>query len=417
MSEQKATAFLARLGAHVNQAYADRIPWRKGLYLLGPSKAEEVTQPLNPPSSYPHIGGNQRNNTPSWLRPFFSLRIQLTFVYALLLILMVAFSYILLYQQTSSSYVMLVVLGLLVVGSALAYLMTSLLLRPLFRVTDAAQAIAMGDLAQRERLPLRLPPQDEIDRLAGSLNAMVTRLETAEENQRASQDRFHQFFSDASHQLRTPLTSIRGFTDLLIRGAKDDPETAQRLLKRMKNESERMTLLINDLLTLARLDDTHPMKMQYIDMIDLAVENIEQTKARANDERPIRLQLAVSEKLGVQADRERMKQLLFILLDNALKYGRPAPDGQITLKLDKQKGQVTLSVIDNGDGIPGDDLGHIFEAFYRGRHRSSSNTTSVIGTGLGLTIASSIVRAHNGAITVDSESGNTEFKVLLPSAD
>jgi signal transduction histidine kinase len=359
---------------------------------------------------------DRRNNTPSWLRPFFSLRIQLTFAYALLLILMVAFSYLLLDQQTSSSYVMLIVLGLVVVGSAGAYLMTSLLLRPLFRVTDAAQAIAMGDLAQRERLPLRLPPQDEIDRLAGSLNAMVTRLETAEENQRASQDRFHQFFSDASHQLRTPLTSIRGFTDLLLRGAKDDPETAQRLLKRMKNESERMTLLINDLLTLARLDDTHPMKMQYIDMIDLAVENIEQTKARANDERPIRLQLAASEKLGVQADRERMKQLLFILLDNALKYGRPAPDGQITLKLDKQNDQITLSVIDNGDGIPGDDLGHIFEAFYRGRHRSSSNST-VIGTGLGLTIASSIVRAHNGAITVDSESGNTEFKVLLPSAD
>ena len=106
---------------------------------------------------------------------------------------MVTFSYLLLDQQTSSTYVVLVVLGLIVVGSALTYLMTSLLLRPLFRVTDAAQAIAMGDLEQRERLPLRLPPQDEIDRLAGSINAMVTRLETAEEQQRASQDRFHQF--------------------------------------------------------------------------------------------------------------------------------------------------------------------------------------------------------------------------------
>lgn len=415
MSEQKATGSLARLVAQLYHARADRFSLQRDLYLLGPAKEEKTTQP--PGTSYPHIGGDQPHNTSLWLRPFFSLRIQLTFVYALLLILMVTFSYLLLYQETSPTYVVLVVLGLIVVGSALAYLMTSLLLRPLFRVTDAAQAIAMGDLEQRERLPLRLPPQDEIDRLAGSINAMVTRLETAEENQRASQDRFHQFFSDASHQLRTPLTSIRGFTDLLIRGAKDDPETSQRLLTRMKNESERMTLLINDLLTLARLDDTHPMKMQYIDLIDLVVENIEQTKARANDERPIRLQLAASDKLGVQANRERMKQLLFILLDNALKYGRPAPDGQITLKLAKQQNQVTLSVIDNGDGIANDDLGHIFEAFYRGRHRSSSNSTSIIGTGLGLTIASSIVRAHNGAITVDSESGNTEFKVLLPSAD
>ncbi len=415
MSEQKATGSLARLAPQFYHTCADHFSLQRDSYLLGPAKEEKTTQPLG--TSYPHIGGDQPHNTSPWLRPFFSLRIQLTFVYALLLILMVTFSYLLLDQQTSSTYVMLVVLGLIVVGSALTYLMTSLLLRPLFRVTDAAQAIAMGDLEQRERLPLRLPPQDEIDRLAGSINAMVTRLETAEEQQRASQDRFHQFFSDASHQLRTPLTSIRGFTDLLIRGAKDDPETSQRLLKRMKNESERMTLLINDLLTLARLDDTHPMKMQYIDLIDLVVENIEQTKARANDERPIRLQLAASDKLGVQANRERMKQLLFILLDNALKYGRPAPDGQITLKLAKQQDQVTLSVIDNGDGIANDDLGHIFEAFYRGRHRSSSNSTSIIGTGLGLTIASSIVRAHNGAITVDSEFGNTEFKVLLPSAD
>jgi signal transduction histidine kinase len=416
MSEQKTIRSLARLVDQFYHAYADRFSLQRDLHLFGPAQEEKKTQPLG--SSYPHIGGNQPHNTPPWLRPFFSLRIQLTFAYALLLILMVAFSYLFLYQQqASSTYVMLVVLGMVVVGSALTYLMTSLLLRPLFRVTDAAQAIAMGDLEQRERLPLRLPPQDEIDRLAGSINAMVTRLETAEEQQMASQDRFHQFFSDASHQLRTPLTSIRGFTDLLMRGAKDDPETSQRLLQRMKNESERMTLLINDLLTLARLDDTHPMKMQYVDLIDLAVENIEQTKARADDERPIRLQLTVSDKLGVQANKERMKQLLFILLDNALKYGRPAPDGQITLKLAKQQNQVTLSVIDNGDGIAHDDLGHIFEAFYRGRHRSSSNSTSIIGTGLGLTIASSIVRAHNGAITVDSESGNTEFKVLLPSAD
>ncbi|GCE26205.1 hypothetical protein KDA_16890 [Dictyobacter alpinus] len=383
---------------------------------MGPAKDEETTQPLDVSPS--NGGGNrQRDNAPSWLRPFFSLRVQLTFAYALLLILVVAFAGLLLNQQVSTPYMMLVMLVLVVVGSALAYFVTSLLLRPLARVTDAAQAIAMGDLAQRERLPLRLPPQDEIDRLSGSVDAMVSRLEKSEELQLASQDRFHQFFSDASHQLRTPLTSIRGFTELLLRGAKDDPETSQRILKRMKNESERMTLLINDLLTLARLDDTHPMKLQYVDMIDMALQGIEQTKTRANDERKIRLQLAYNDKLGVQADKERMQQLLFILLDNALKYGRSAPQGEITLKLDKQQGQVAVSVIDNGDGIPNEDLEHIFEAFYRGRHRSSSNATPVIGTGLGLTIASAIVRAHNGAITACSEPGNTEFKVLLPCAD
>ncbi|GER87561.1 hypothetical protein KDW_17230 [Dictyobacter vulcani] len=417
MPDHYAMGLRSRLTARSAQIKAAYLPFLGNLYLTGPARDEETTQPLN--ASLTNGGGDRRqhNNAPSWLRPFFSLRIQLTFAYALLLILMVAFAGLLLNQRVSTPYMMLVMLVLVVVGSALAYIVTSLLLRPLARVTDAAQAIAMGDLAQRERLPLRLPPQDEIDRLSGSVDAMVSRLEKAEELQRASQDRFHQFFSDASHQLRTPLTSIRGFTELLMRGAKDDPETSQRILKRMKNESERMTLLINDLLTLARLDDTHPMKLQYVDMIDMAIEGIEQTKSRANDERKIRLQLAYNDKLGVQADKERVKQLLFILLDNALKYGRPAPTGEITLKLDKQQGQVTVSVIDNGDGIPKEDLEHIFEAFYRGRHRSSANPTPVIGTGLGLTIASAIVRAHNGAISAHSEPGNTEFKVLLPCTD
>ncbi len=384
----------------------------KNLYLMSPSREELITQPL--------IASNaQRNkqNTPYWLRPFFSLRIQLTLAYSLLLILMIAFTYLLLYQQPSSLYMMIVVFCLICAGTGLAFVITTLLLRPLWRVTDAAQAIAIGDLAQKGRLPLRLPPQDEIDRLAGSINEMVIRLERAEKTQMASQEHFHQFFSDASHQLRTPLTSIRGFTELLIRGAKDDPENSQRILKRMKNEAERMTLLINDLLTLARLDDTYPLKLQYIDPLELAVESIERTRTRANDERKIQLAIATEERLGLQADKERIKQLLFILLDNALKYGKPAPDGQITLQLDKQNGYLAIFVIDNGEGIAAEDLEHIFETFYRGRRRLSPNATPIIGTGLGLTIASAIVHAHHGTITVSTEPGKTEFKVLLPSKD
>lgn len=415
MSEQKTTESQRQLASQPPKADADLII-QENEHQLGATQGEERVQ-LSGYTDFRLLGTGNRSVLPSWLRPFFSLRTQLTVAYTLLTILVVAFGYLFLDQEMQVSAVMMIMLGLVAGGSVLAYILISLLLRPMERVTDAAQAIAMGDLAQRTRLPLRLPPQDEIDRLAGSLNMMVTRLETAEELQRASQDRFRQFFSDASHQLRTPLTSIRGFTELLIRGAKDDQETSQRILKRMKSESERMTLLINDLLTLARLDDTHPVKLQYVDIIDLAVESIEQTKSRARDERKIRLHLVCSEKLGVQADKDRLKQLLFILLDNALKYGRPAPNGEVTLKLDKQQQHVIVSVLDNGDGIASEDLEHIFEAFYRGRHRSSPNAPTVIGTGLGLTIASSIVKLHHGAITVCSEPGNTEFKVLLPCTD
>jgi len=358
-------------------------------------------------------------NAPPWLRPFFSLRVQLLFAYCLVLIMAVILVCMLTYQQTSSLYIGLVALGTVALCSLLAFFFTTILLRPLWRVTDAAQAIAVGDLKQRERLPLRLPPQDEIDRLAGSINEMVTRLEHAEETQRTSEERFQRFFSDASHQLRTPLTSIRGFTEVLIRGAKDDPETALRVLKRMKSESERMTYLINDLLTLSRLDEHSALKTQYINLVELATESTEQAKKRVNDGRALTLAITTQEKLGLQGDRERLKQLLFVLLDNALKHGRSGPEGIITLQIDRRGNQAIIHIIDNGNGITKEDQAHIFDSFYRGRQPSPGpNGTTVVGTGLGLTIAAAIVRAHQGTILVKSEPGKgTEFTLTLPCID
>lgn len=352
---------------------------------------------------------------PTWLRPFSNLRFQIIFVYALLLILSVTLVGFFSYYRPPLGFLIAAVLALVLVGIVLVFVFTTFLLRPLWQVTDAAQAIASGDFKQRKRLPLRLPPQDEIDRLAGSLNEMVTRLERAEELQNAAEQRFRRFFVDASHQLRTPLTSLRGFTEILLRGAKDDPETAQHVLSRMKSEAERMTYLINDLLTLARLDDHTPLKTRYVDLVTLAMERIEQVKTLARDGRAISLLVVTHESLGVQADEERLKQLLFILLDNAVKYGRPAPDGKITLQLDRQNGYAIIQVVDNGEGIAEEDLAHIFDSFYRGRHRTSSN--GPIGTGLGLTIAHAIVHAHHGDISVQNEPNKgTVFTVKLPSA-
>lgn len=361
-------------------------------------------------------------HVPPWLRPFFSLQVQLLVVYSLLLALVVMLVTLLLtsVHPLSTVYIVAVTLSAIALGSILAFVFTSLLLRPLWRVTDAAQAIALGDLKQRERLPLRQPPQDEIDRLAGSLDEMVTRLERAEEQQHASEQRFKRFFSDASHQLRTPLTSIRGFTEVLMRGAKDDPETAQRVLNRMKSEGQRMTDLINDLLTLARLDDSQPLKTQCLDLVELTMQEVEQVKASVKGGNTISFVLATEQRLGIQADKERIKQLLFILLDNALKHGQPAPQGKITLELGKQEKQSVIRVIDNGEGIAKEDLVHIFDTFYRGQPQRSgrSSNTPGVGTGLGLTIAVAIVRAHHGTLSVYSEPGRgTEFRVTLPCVD
>lgn len=363
------------------------------------------------------------SNAPLWLRPFFSLRTQLTAAYCFILCAVVITFYMLYDPRASHIYIVGLVLGTIAIGTLLAFLVNTILLRPLWRLTDASQAIALGDLKQRERLPLRLPPQDEIDRLAGSLNEMVTRLERVEEMQLQSEQRFRRFFSDASHQLRTPLTSLRGFTEVLMRGAKDDPEMSARVLKLMKGEAERMTFLINDLLTVARLDDSRPIKKEYIDLLATATEEIEKTRIRSKDNRAIALSILTEQRLGLKGDPERIHQLFFVLLDNAVKYGRSAPEGTITVQLDREGNNSIVRVIDNGEGIASNDLAHIFDAFYRGQHKRAvsadgSSSSPVIGTGLGLTIAVAVVRAHHGTISVYSEPDKgTTFTVKFPCAE
>ncbi len=357
-----------------------------------------------------------KRDMPPWLLPFFSMRVQLSAAFSLILILIVAITSTLATQPMSSVLMGFLTVMLVVVGIAGAFFLITLLLRPLWRVTDAAQAIAVGDLEQRSRLPLRLPPQDEVDRLAGSLNEMVSHLMIAEELQQSSEARFRRFFSDASHQLRTPLTSLRGFTEIMLRGAKDEPETAQRVLLLMKTEADRMTHLVNDLLTLARLDDVQPLKREYVDLIELGMQEIQKTREQIKDGRSIAFVLGTEERLGIRADKDRIKQLLFILLDNALKHGRQGPDAAVTLHLSKRGEWAIVRVIDNGNGIPAEELDHVFDSFYRGHRRlNGSDASAGTATGLGLTIATAIARAHGGSIVAQSEPEvGTEFTVTLP---
>jgi two-component system OmpR family sensor kinase len=299
-------------------------------------------------------------------------------------------------------------------GSVAIFFFTNLLLSPLRHMRDAAQAIALGDLKQRVRLPRS---NDEVGALAVSFNEMVDQLERAFEQQRASEQRTRRFVSDASHELRTPLTSLRGFTDVLMRGAKDDAETLQRSLKLMKNETERMSRLINDLLTLARLDEGHPLQIKRVDILDMAIEAVEQTRILAVDGRDVSLRLATQdEQWEVQADVDRLKQVLLILFDNAIKYGRPGAGGWIVLAIDKRDSTIYLSVIDNGKGIPAEDIPLIFEPFYRGHSLPiAADGTPIAGAGLGLSIALAIVRAHRGDIAVQIDPGkSTTFTVMLP---
>lgn len=358
-------------------------------------------------------------------RPLSGLRWQLTFVSSLFLSIA-----IILYtlwitnnvQPASAAHlspdINIIALALIATGVILLFLLINFLLRPLRRMTDVAQAITLGDLQQRERLLPLLEGRDEVSRLAASLNTMVDQLERAKQTQQASEQRFRRLFSDASHQLRTPLTSLRGFTEILTRGvANEDPETTLRILKMMKNEAERMTRLVNDLLMLSRLDDGDTLETQPVDLVDLAIESVEQARLQAIDGRKVTIHFATQERLGVQANPDRLKQALYILFDNAIKYGRPASHGWIKLKLDLDDGYALLHVIDNGKGIHPDDLPRIFERFYRGEHMPvyDNGKASPTGTGLGLPIALAIVHAHNGELTaISTPDIETTFTVKLP---
>ncbi|MDQ2716195.1 MAG: HAMP domain-containing histidine kinase [Chloroflexota bacterium] len=370
----------------------------------------------------PHQGIREDPHTlPRWLRSLLSLRWRFTFVYVTLFgVFVVLLSVLISYsaEHTTLSNLLLIIgiisVVTIIVGMATTFVLTGVMLRPLRDMADAARAIALGDFKQRVRLPLG---NDEIGELATSFNDMVDQIEQAFEAQRASERRAHRFISSASHELRTPLTSIRGLTEVLMRGAKDNPETTQRVLKLMKNESERMTRLVNDMLTLARIDEGRPFQNQRVDLVDIAIEGVEQAKVLAGEDYKVLLDLATEERLMVLGDVDRLKQVLFILFDNAIKHSRPASDGKIILRLDRQNGQALMQVIDNGCGIGPEDLPHVFDRFYRGQHVPpyKQEGTPITGAGLGLAIALAIVQAHHGDICVQSEVGTgTTFTVKLP---
>ncbi len=303
-------------------------------------------------------------------------------------------------------------------------------LRPLTTMTTTAQAIANGDLSQRLN---GFHSDDEIGELSAAFDEMLEHIQAAFVAQQESEAKMRQFVADASHELRTPLTSLRGFTDVLLRGAKDDPETAEQVLRAMQRECERMARLVHDLLTLARLDAGRQLKLEQFDLVSLAGEAVDQARILAG-ERMVTLRTDGSGPLLLVADQDKIKQLLLILLDNALKYGRQGPDGWVRVQISRSPDTAQIAVIDNGRGIAPEDLPHIFERFYRAdKTRSRSGYTNhhpaagspsssgalkamnAGGSGLGLSIALAIVQAHGGSIWAQSQPGQgTQFTVHLP---
>ena len=218
-----------------------------------------------------------------------------------------------------------------------------------------------------------------------------------------------QFVSDASHELRTPISVIRGYTDMLKRWGKDDPEVLEEGIEAISQETEGMKDLVESLLFLARHDKkTLMMEISVFDSSELLWEvQKEETMVHTG----FSFEIRDMDKVNIKADRNMMKQVLRILCDNAVKYS--APESTVTLSCnDELNGYCCLSVRDTGQGISPEDLPKIFDRFYRSDEARRKDTG---GHGLGLSIARIIVVAHGGKIKVRSKQGiGTVFSVLLP---
>ncbi|WP_336086566.1 HAMP domain-containing sensor histidine kinase [Nocardia sp. SSK8] len=299
-----------------------------------------------------------------------------------------------------------------------AYFVVRGSLRPLRRVEATAAAIAEGQL--HRRVPVR-GNDTEVDRLSRSLNSMLTQIqqafaatEASEAAARESESRMRRFVADASHELRTPLTTIRGFAELYRQGATGDPAT---FMNRIEHEAQRMGLLVEDLLMLARLDAQRPVDLRPVDLLALAGDAVHSARAVTAAEgthRPITLDIADGTgTLEILGDDHRLRQVLTNLLSNARVH---TPDGTaITVRLTPADDEVRLEVADTGPGLAPEDATLVFERFYRA---DASRTRGSGGTGLGLSIVAALVAAHRGTVRVEqTPGGGATFVVLLPRGD
>jgi two-component system OmpR family sensor kinase len=270
-------------------------------------------------------------------------------------------------------------------------------------------ATVAGEIAAG-RLSKRVEPatqKTEVGRLGLALNGMLERLERAFAERQASENRLRRFLADASHELRTPLASIRGYAELFRMGAADDPETLESSMRRIEDESRRMGVLVEDMLTLARLDELREPSREPVDMTQIAGDAAADARATAPDRA---IEVSADGPALVNGDPQQLRQVAANLLRNALVH---TPAGTpIEVSVDCDDINTLLVVRDHGPGLPGGDSAQLFQRFWRaegGRARGRA------GAGLGLAIVNEIVSAHGGFVdAANAQDGGARFTVRLP---
>ena len=288
--------------------------------------------------------------------------------------------------------------------AAVAWWVVRLGIRPIKQMTGVAERIAGGDRAHR--VP-EMAPSTEAGQLGLALNQMLGRLDDAFDRQAASEERLRRFVADASHELRTPVTTIRGYAELYRVGGLDDRAELEEAMRRTEQEAVRMSRLVDDLLSLAKLDEGRPLERREVDLAALAADAARDASA-VDPARPIEADVQAA--AVVLGDEDRLRQVIANIVGNALVH---TPAGTaIDLRVEVGGGTARLAVTDHGQGMSPDVAARVTQRFYRAdparaRHRG--------GSGLGLSIADAAVAAHGGTIAVDSAVGRgTTVTVELP---
>ena len=280
--------------------------------------------------------------------------------------------------------------------AALGLWIVRLGLRPLHEIELTADAITAGDLSRRVDHP---DPQTEVGRVGSALNTMLDHIE-------ASDRRLRRFVADASHELRTPLAAVRAYAELFGRGAAARPADLERSMSGITREAERMSLLVDDLLLLARLDEGRPLERKPVDLAAVVGQAVDAARV-VEPGRPIDVSV---EPATVAGDEARLRQVLDNLLANARAH---TPAGTpVSVELRQVDGRAELAVADHGPGLTEEQAERVFERFYRA---DSSRTRASGGVGLGLSIVAAVTEAHGGTAEArPTPGGGATFVITLP---
>lgn len=311
-------------------------------------------------------------------------------------------------DDVSSSLIQRFLLGALVtllLATAAVVLVLRHGLRPLRNVIDTADAVAAGE--REQRIPTDEGPT-EIRHLSTALDRMLQQqhnmLTALEENEQ----RLRRFIADASHELQTPITSVLGWTQLQRKGALD-AEGEAAAMARIESEARRMSVLVDDLLLLARLDEHRPLQLQSVDLSALAHDAVLDACAVEPD-RPLTCTAVAP--VVVHGDEARLRQVIDNLLRNVRTHTPPGTAASVSVRA--ADGRAVLTVTDRGPGVPPEHLGQVFDRFWR---RDQSRNRATGGAGLGLSIVAALVAAHSGTIAVaNAEGGGAVFTISLPLA-